>query len=169
VAAAVVLVASAVSVRGPRPRGLLLVTLAGVVLADNGYPLRLSMSPFAVIPLLGPIRLGTVAVILPAAALAIAAVRRLEPEVRRRVIACAVPVLCVFPLVGAAFAGFVAFNGLHPASIRLLSPGQWAAIVVIPAVAFWVAAWLNMRLERSRLAEAALVVEPASPDEAPAL
>lgn len=169
VAAVVVLVASAVSARGPRPGGLLLVTAAGVVLVDNGYPLRLPMSPLAVLPLLGPVRLATVAVILPAAALTIAAVRRLDPEVRRRVVACAVPVVCVFPLVGGAFAGFVAFNGLHPASIRLLSPGQWAAMVVIPAAAFWVAAWLNMRLERSRRAEAALVVEPASPDEAAAL
>jgi hypothetical protein len=156
-------------VRGPRPRGLLLVTAAGVALADNGYPAWRSMSPRPVIPLLGPVSLGTVAVVLPAAVLAIAAVRRLEPEVRRRVVACAVPVLCVFPLVGGAFTGFVAFNELHPASIRLLSLGQWTAMVVIPAVAFWVAAWLNMRLERSRRAEAALVVEPASPDEAPAL
>jgi hypothetical protein len=74
--------------------------------------------------------------------------------VRRRVIACAVPVAAVFPLVGYGFGGFLDFNMRHPEDIQLIGPVQWAALIVVPAVAFWVAAGLNTRLERSRAAAA---------------
>lgn len=86
--AAVVLIAATVSARGPRPRGWLLVTAAGVVLAANGFSARSPYSTYA------------------------------------------------FTITRAILLGAV----------------QWAALILIPAAAFWVAAGLNVRLERSRQA-----------------
>jgi hypothetical protein len=148
--AALVLIAStssatsAASVRGPRPRGWLLVVAGGVVLVASGFSAR---SPY---PAHGFVISS--AVLLAAAALALTGVIRLEPVVRRRVVACMVPVAAVFPLVGYGFGGLLQFNLHHPGEAHLLGPVQWAALIVVPALAFWVAAGLNLRLERSRAA-----------------
>jgi len=87
------------------------------------------------------------------------AVARLESPVRRRAVACAVPVLGAFPLVSWGFGGFEEFNMRHPESLRLLRPGQWVTLGLIPVLAFGVAAWLNMRLERTRAVSRAEVPE----------
>jgi hypothetical protein len=149
VTAAVVLIASAVS-RGPRPRGLVLVTAAGLGLIVQAF-----INPFTGFNFY--IFRGT---LLVSIALVGAGVVRLEPMVRRRVIACAVPVLAAFPLVQ-GFSGFVRHNQLHPEDLWLIGPGQWVALVTVPALAFWVAAGLNMRLERTRAAVSAAVAVSA--------
>jgi hypothetical protein len=82
------------------------------------------------------------------------------------VIASAVPVAAVFPLVGYGFGGLVDFNMRHPDGIQLLGPVQWAALIVVPAVAFWIVAGLNLRLERSRAAGTPIPAEAAIPVEA---
>lgn len=154
--AALVLIASAGSadsVRGPRPRGWLLVVAGGVVLVASGFSAR---SPY---PAHG--FMISSAVLLAAAALALTGVIRLEPVVRRRVVACMVPVAAVFPLVGYGFGGFLEFNLHHPGEAHLLGPVQWAALIVVPVLAFWIAAGLNLRLERSRAAGTATPAGPA--------
>jgi hypothetical protein len=155
--AATVLIASTVSARGPRPRGWLFVAAAGLVLAGTGLATRGYPGYFGALTLFrdyGPGFGPTFVPLLAGTALAAAGVIRLEPAVRRRVVASVVPVATLFPLVGYGFAGLLDFNMRHPESIRLLGPVQWAALVVVPALAFWVAAGLNMRLERSRAATA---------------
>jgi hypothetical protein len=150
---ALVLIASTVSARGPRPRGWLFVAAAGIVLAGNGLVTRVYPGYFGALSLFqdsGP-RFGiSFMFLLVAGVLALAGVIRLEPVIRRRVIASMVPVAAVFPLVGYGFGGFLDFNMRHPDDIQLLGPVQWAALVVVPALAFWVAAGLNTRLERTR-------------------
>jgi hypothetical protein len=151
--AAVVLIASTVSVHGPRPRGSLFVVAAGVVLATNGFSTRIAYPDY-----LGTLSLDgnqsrfafTLFLLLTTGGLALVGVFRLDPAVRRRVIACTVPVAAVFPLVSYGFGGFLEFNSRHPDDIQLLGPVQWAALIVVPAAAFWTAAGLNQRLERSR-------------------
>jgi hypothetical protein len=167
--AAVVLIASAVSARGPRPRGWLFVTAGGAVLIGSGFA---ALSPFsysaAWITPYSPYRFGLAgALLLAAGVLALAGVLRIEPAIRRRVVACMVPVAAVFPLVSYGFGGFLEFNLRHPDDIQLLGPMQWAALVVVPALGFWAAAWLNMRLERTRAATAAVAV-PTTADQASA-
>lgn len=162
VAAVVVLVAATVSAGGPRPRGWLPVASTGVLLVGGGFvPWRLGgpyLSAWRLTSLDGPYLLRLLPVL--AAGLLLAwAVQRLEPPVRRRLVACAVPVLGAFPLVAWGFGGFVKFNMGHPENLRLLSPGQWAALALIPVLAFGVAAWLNMRLERTRAVSAGEVPE----------
>jgi hypothetical protein len=142
--AALVLIASTASVRGPRPRGWLLVVAGGVVLVASGFSAR---SPYPAHRFM-----ISSAVLLAAAVLALSGVIRLEPVVRRRVVACMVPVAAVFPLVGYGFGGFLEFNLQHPGDAHLLGPVRWAALIVVPVLAFLVAAGLNLRLERSRAA-----------------
>jgi len=162
--AAVVLIATTVSARGPRPRGWLLVVAGGVVLAGYGFLARIPYPGYlSVLHSYGTFGYGSVvtyAVVLAAAALALAGVIRLEPAVRRRAVAATVPVAAVFPLVSFGFGGLIDFNMRHPDDIQLLGPLQWAALLVVPAAAFWVAAGLNRRLERSRT-PAATAAEPA--------
>jgi hypothetical protein len=149
VSAAVVLIASTVSTRGPRPRGWLLVVAAGVLLVGNGFSARTAYG-------YGPAgSLVRQALLFAAGVLVLAAVIRLEPAIRRRVVACWVPVATVFPLISYGFGSFLAFNMRHPDDIQLLGPVQWAALVLVPASTFWIAAGLNLRLERSRAAAGA--------------
>jgi hypothetical protein len=150
--AAVVLLASAVS-RGRRPRGWLLVTAGGLSLIVEGL-----LNPFPEFTFLlyhgqflGPAGRVGAGFLLASAVLAGAGLFRLEARVRRRVIACAVPVLAAFPL-NEGFSGFRVHNQLHPEHLWLISPWQWAVLVAVPALAFWVAARLNARLELSRAA-----------------
>jgi hypothetical protein len=153
--AAVVLIASTVSTRGPRPRGWLFVVAGGIALAANGLVTRVYPGYFGALSFFGQGGPGfgiTFVFLLAAGALALTGVIRLEPAVRRRVIASMVPVAVVFPLVGYGFGGLLDFNMRHPDDIQLLGPAQWAALVVVPALAFWVAAGLNTRLERTRAA-----------------
>jgi hypothetical protein len=154
--AVVVLIASAVPARGPRPRGWLFVVAGGVVLAGNGLLDRVPVAGY--FGVLSSYRAFghwsgiTDVVLLLAGALTLTGVSRLEPSIRRRVVAAGVPVAAVFPLVSYGFGGLVDFNRGHPDDIQLLGPGQWAALIVVPALAFWAAAALNVRLERSRAA-----------------
>jgi hypothetical protein len=153
VSAAVVFAASAVPARGSRPRGLPIVAAAGVLLVGNGLtPWSLGGPYVSGWRLPGPDgpHLFRLVPLLGAGLLLVWAVTRLEPSVRRRVVACAVPVLGAFPLVSWGFGGFEEFNMRHPENLRLLGPAQWAGLVLIPVLAFGVAAWLNMRLEQTR-------------------
>lgn len=157
--AAVVLVAAVFARPGPRPRGWLLVTAAGVVLAASGidmlssYQISAAVAGHGASPSPGAFFSIAALLLLAAALLGAAGVFRLAPEVRRWVIACAVPVLGAFPLVGYGFAGFEEFNMRHPESTRLLDPAQWAALIVIPVLAFWVAAWLTVSVSVGRVPE----------------
>ncbi|HEY0532834.1 MAG TPA: hypothetical protein VGD29_14675 [Actinoplanes sp.] len=156
--AALVLIASTVSARGPRPRGWLFVVAAGLVLAANGLVTRVYPGYFGALSFFqdnGPGYGITFLYLLMGGLLALIGVLRLEPALRRRVVACVVPVAAVFPLVGYGFGGFLDFNMRHPDDIQLLGPVQWAALILVPAAAFWVAAGLNVRLERSRALAAA--------------
>ncbi|GIM91426.1 hypothetical protein [Paractinoplanes toevensis] len=128
-AAAVVLIAAAVSVRRAAPRGWPFVVAAGVVLIAQG------LAPFSLrVPMFGV-----------AAMLALIGVVRLDSTIRGRVIVFAVPVLAVFPLVRLGFGGFVEHNMRHPEAIALIGPVQWAVLVVVPAAAFVVAAGIGRR------------------------
>jgi hypothetical protein len=149
VSAAVVLIASTVSVRGPRPRSWVLVVAAGVLLIGNGFCAR---TEYGYGPSGAWIRQG---LLLAAGMFALAGVIRLEPAIRRRAVACWVPVATVFPLISYGFGSFLTFNMRHPDDIRLLDPVQWATLVLVPTFAFWIAAGLNLRLERSRAAAGA--------------
>ncbi|GAA2613187.1 hypothetical protein [Paractinoplanes durhamensis] len=129
VAATVVLIAAAVSARRAIPRGWPFVVAAGVVLIAQGMaPLNLR------VPLFGA-----------AAVLTLIGVARLDPAIRGRVIAFGVPVLAVFPLIRLGFDGFVRHNMGHPEAIMLISPVQWAVLVIVPAAAFVVAAEIDRR------------------------
>jgi hypothetical protein len=170
--AAVVLVASTVPARGPgprppRPRGWLFVGAAGVVLAGTAVVSRPVPGYFEVLSLFrrtGPYFGITPVLLLVAGALAAIAVFRLQPPVRRRVIVSAVPVAVVIPVVAYGFGGLLDFNARHPDAVRRLGPVQWAALIVIPAVAFWFAARLNARLEHSRAATAPVVSAERRPE-----
>ncbi len=153
VSAAVVLAASVVSARGVRPRGLPMVAAAGVLLVANGFTPWSLGGPYVSglsLEYSGGSHLFRLVPVVAAVLLVVAAVARLEAPVRRRVVACAVPVLGAFPLVSWGFGGFEEFNMRHPESLRVLGPGQWITLGLIPVLAFGVAAWLNMRLERTR-------------------
>jgi hypothetical protein len=139
VAAVLLLVVGLVAERGPvRPRGWVLFALAGAVMVADGVVLRYGLwQVYAAVPWV-------------AALLAGVGVIRQEPETRRRMIALAVPVLVTFPVEQAGFSGFVEHNMRHPESLRMLGPGQWIALILIPISAFLVVADINRRLERSR-------------------
>jgi hypothetical protein len=129
VAATMVLIASAVSVRRAVPRGWPFVVAAGAVLVGQGLaPLGLRVPLFGV-----------------AALLALIGVVRLAPVTRGRVVVFAVPVLTVFPLVRMGFSGLVEHNMRHPEALVLISPVQWAVLVVGPAAAFVVAVAMDRR------------------------
>jgi hypothetical protein len=153
--AAVVLIAATVSVRGPRPRGWLFAVAGGIALVAHGFSQRLPfpepVGTLSIYPLLDRPRFAiSLLLIAVAGGLALIGVARIEPGVRRRVIACMAPVAVVFPLMRYGFGGMLEFNVRHPDDIQLLGPVQWAALVLVPAAAFWVAAGLNQRLERTR-------------------
>ncbi|MEU4238143.1 hypothetical protein [Actinoplanes sp. NPDC026619] len=129
VAATVVLIAATMSARRAVPREWPFVVAAGAVLVGQG------LAPFSLrVPMFGV-----------AAVLALIGVVRLEPVTRGRVVVFAVPVLTVFPLVRVGFSGFVEHNMRHPETLVLISPVQWAVLVVGPAVAFVVAAAMDRR------------------------
>jgi hypothetical protein len=128
-AASVVLIAAAVSTRRAAPRGWPFVAAAGAMLIAQG------LAPFGLrMPMFGA-----------AAALALIGVVRVNSEIRGRVIVFAVPVLAVFPLVRLGFAGFVEHNMRHPEAIALIGPVQWAVLVLVPPIAFVVAAGVGRR------------------------
>lgn len=139
VAAVLLLVVGLVAERGPvRPRGWVPVALAGGVLVAHGVVPRYGLwQAYAALPWV-------------AAVLAGVGVARQRPEARRRMVALAVPVLVTFPVEQAGFSGFVEHNMHHPESLRVLGPGQWIALILIPIAAFLVVADINRRLERSR-------------------
>jgi hypothetical protein len=157
--AAVVLIAAILAVRGPRPRGWLFVVAGGAALIANGFSRRLPFNgpvgTLSIYPFDRPGFVIDLLLIASAAGLALVGVARTEPAVRRRVIAGMVPVLVVFPLVRYGFGGMLEFNMRHPDDIQLLGTVQWAALILVPAAAFWVAAGLNQRLERTRAAQLA--------------
>ncbi|KUL29506.1 hypothetical protein [Actinoplanes awajinensis] len=144
VAAFVVLCAVLVAERGAlRPRGWVPIAAAGAVLIAQGRSLFLAWPRSEAFSLWQ----------LPSALLAVAAglvalgVLRQEAAVRRRLIAWSVPILVTFPLVRAGFGGFVAYNMGHPDSLRLIDPGQWTLLLVVPLAAFAAAAAIIRRLE----------------------
>jgi hypothetical protein len=138
-AAVVVLAAGLVAKRGAAPRGWPAVAAAGVALVLHGVVLRYTgwWVVHAALP--------WVAVALTGLAWA-----RQKPAVRRRMVAWAAPVLVTVPLVRVGFGGFVEHNARHPESLRFLGPVQWAALVAVPALTFWVVAELNRRREAGR-------------------
>jgi hypothetical protein len=155
-AAAVVLTASVVAegvaFRSPAPRGSALLGTAGLAVIASGTPLArggviAGIEGFRLLDGHSP---ASLLWLLIAVALAVAGVSRQEAAVRRRVIACAVPVLAAFPLVKVGFAGLIAYNMGHPESTVLLGPVRWAVLVAVPLAAFAVAAELNRRLEETR-------------------
>ncbi|MEV6344985.1 hypothetical protein [Actinoplanes sp. NPDC051851] len=119
-------------------RGVVPVTVAGALLILHGFWL-----------LLGP---WQVRMAMPYAGLALVtfAVYRQAPEVRRRMVAWAVPVVVTLPLTRLGFGGFIEHNMRHPEALRLIGPAQWAALVLIPVAAFMAAAELNRRREATR-------------------
>ncbi|NMO50637.1 hypothetical protein HH310_05440 [Actinoplanes sp. TBRC 11911] len=139
VAAVLLLAAGLVAERGPvRPRGWAWIALAGAALVAHGAVLRYGLwQAYAALPWVSVVLAGV-------------GVARQEPETRRRMIALAVPVLATFPVERAGFAGFVEHNMRHPEALRVLGPGQWIALVLIPVAAFVVVADINRRLERGR-------------------
>jgi hypothetical protein len=148
--AAVVLLAGLVADRGPRPRGWPLAALAGVGIVCCWS--ALSLNPWAI-----PAYYWSVWQALPPLLIVVAGlgVLRQEPAVRRRVLALAVPVLVTVPLVRVGFDGFIMHNQGHPEALRMLGPGHYAVLVLIPMVAFLAAAELNRRLEASRAVSSA--------------
>ncbi len=135
------------------PRGWQPAALAGAVVALEGCAF-LFPGPRWVTLMLG----GRVLTVLSpglfgvAALLLLVTAWRLEPAVRRRVIACAVPALVTVPSIHLGFGGFRAYNVAHPEALHRLSPLQWLILVSIPVVAFAVAVELNRRLEQTRFA-----------------
>jgi len=161
-AAAVVLTASfaseRVAFRGAAPRGSVLIGAAGLAVTASGT----SLVGTGVLGAIGErgfgdwfrpiddLSLGSLLWLLIAAALAVAGVARQEAAIRRRIVACAVPVLAAFPLVKVGFAGLITYNMGHPESTVLLDPVRWTVLVAVPLAAFGVAVELNHRLEETR-------------------
>ncbi|MBL7255090.1 hypothetical protein [Paractinoplanes lichenicola] len=126
VAAVIVLIAGLVAAGrgGPEPRGLPWVAAAGTLLIAQGsfYPRALSL-------------FGTV-LFLAAAVLVAVAVFQQEPEIRARLLCWAAPVIVTVPLVQWGFGGLIKYNMGHPDSLQLISPLQWAVLVLVPLAAF---------------------------------
>jgi hypothetical protein len=139
--------------RGRRraPRGWVPAAMAGAVVALEGcaflFPgprwVTLALGGH-VLTVLSPVLFGSAALLL------LVMVWRLEPAVRRRVIACAVPVLVTVPSISLGFGGFREYNMGHPDELHMLSPVQWLILLAIPVAAFAVAVGLNRRLEETR-------------------
>nr|WP_221375791.1 hypothetical protein [Actinoplanes polyasparticus] len=137
VSAVLVLIAGLVADRGPvRPRGWQWVAAAGVVLVLQG---RLEQSGSS-----GPYELRWM-LVLVAVALAAVAIFRQEPRLRARLLCWIAPVIATVPLVEFGFAEFIVYNMGHPESTRMISPLQWAVLVVVPVVAFVGASVLDRR------------------------
>lgn len=157
-ATAVVGVASLMTARGGRagasaagrvPPGTALVALAGALIVLAGWGFAAPSEPSLI---LGSQILTYPALVLNAVAalvVALAVFRQPGPVVRREVV-MAVPVLVAVPLVRVGFGDLIEFNMRNPDRTILLGPVQWAALVVVPLAAMWVAATLNRRLEQSR-------------------
>jgi len=77
--------------------------------------------------------------------LAAVAIFRQEPRLRARLLCWAAPVLVTVPLVEFGFGELILYNMGHPESTRLISPLQWAVLVLVPAVAFVGASLLDRR------------------------
>lgn len=133
------------------PRGWVPAAMAGAVVALDGcaflFPgprwVTLGLGGH-VLTVLSPVLFGSAALLLLVTAW------RLEPAVRRRVLACAVPVLVTVPSISLGFAGFRDYNMRHPDELHRLSPLQWLILVAVPVAAFAVAVELNRRLEETR-------------------
>jgi hypothetical protein len=161
------LVEASAGLRPRAPSGWLPATLAGVAVAMTGcayyvLPRGVGLTSSELrfggrwTLITSPILWGWSPILLGAAVLLLlAAWLRLEPAVRRRVVACAVPVLVTKPSVGLGFGGFRAYNAGHPEALHLISPVQWVFLLVIPVVAFAAAVELNRRLEQTRFRESA--------------
>jgi hypothetical protein len=133
------------------PRGWVPAALAGAVVALDGCAFLFPGPRWVtlvlgghVLTVLSPVLFGSAALLLLVVAW------RLEPAVRRRVIACAVPVLVTVPSVSLGFGGFREYNMGHPDELHMLSPVQWLILLAIPVAAFAVAVELNRRLEETR-------------------
>jgi len=152
-------VAERVAFRSAAPRGSVLMGTAGLALIATGTPLAGTGRLGAIgemgwfrdwlwsIDALSP---ASLLLLLIAAVLAVAGVARQDAGIRRRIIACAVPVLAAFPLVKVGFAGLIAYNMGHPESTVLLDPVRWTILVAVPLAAFVIAVELNRRLEQTR-------------------
>lgn len=137
VSAALVLIAGLVADRGvARPRGWQWIAAASVVLVLQGV-----LAP--------PVRFGSYdlqwIMALVAAALAAVAILRQEPRLRARLLCWAAPVIATVPLVEFGFGDLIVYNMGHPESTRLISPLQWAVLVLVPVVAFVGASVLDRR------------------------
>jgi hypothetical protein len=151
--AAALVVAAAVATRADRPRGWIPLTAAGVAVIVGGFGW---WGGWVYIDLVrGPLSLSSAGPLIAAAVFLAIAVGGQEPMIRRRVVAAAVPVVSALSLTAFGFGDLVEFNGMHPEAVRKLDAPQWAALVVIPALAFLVAAELNRRLEDTRFRAAA--------------
>jgi hypothetical protein len=137
VSAALVLIAGLVADRGvARPRGWHWIVAAGLVLVVQGV-----VAP--------PLRTGAYdlqwIIVLVAVVLAAVAIFRQEPRLRARLLCWAAPVVATVPMVEFGFGQFIVYNMGHPESTRLISPLQWAVLVLVPAVAFVGASLLDRR------------------------
>lgn len=151
VSAVVVLVAALLA--GPEPRrvrGGVPVGLAGLALTAHGlrgYTFWTD-APWTYGPWAGDRLLWLDMLLMGVSAvLLVWGVVRQQPALRRRLVVWSTPVLVTFPLIGMAFDGLIEFNSGNPGSERLLGPVQWAAMVLIPAATFAVAAELTRRRE----------------------
>ncbi|GAA4956504.1 hypothetical protein [Actinoplanes utahensis] len=157
---AAVLVLIAVPLAGPAPgrmwaspgriRGWLPVVLAGLALIAQGsflryWPWMISFQPWTAASV-GSILLLTGA----SAVLVVVGVARQAPAVRRRLVVWSTPVLVTLPLIITGFGDLVEFNMRNPGAERLLGPGQWAALVLIPVATFAVTAEITRRWEAGR-------------------
>ncbi|MBM2621216.1 hypothetical protein JIG36_37510 [Actinoplanes sp. LDG1-06] len=135
VAAAIVLIAGLVAVRGGReePRGIFWVAAAGALLVAEATLFDRLFSP-----------VGN-GLVMAAAGLAGVAVFRQEPEIRARLLCWVAPVLVTVPLVQWGFGGFVEHNMRHPESLQLINPVQWAVLVLVPLAAFAGVSMLSCR------------------------
>ncbi|MFI7545873.1 hypothetical protein [Actinoplanes sp. NPDC049599] len=85
-----------------------------------------------------------------AVVLVVLGVLRSPAPVLRRLVVAAVPIVVCWPLVRVGFGGLIAHNVRAPEP-TLLGPVQWAALLVLPLLALWVAATLNRRYEADRV------------------
>jgi hypothetical protein len=152
VAAAVVATASLILAVGGRerrgvPRGTALVAVGGTLVIAGGAATGLGGDGSGL--WLGGrlVGLPVLALYATAALLVALGVLRLSPPVRRRVVVMAVPVMVTWPLIPVGFGDLIEHN-LRSPQPDLLGPLQWAALVVLPLAAMWVAALLNRRFER---------------------